>query len=402
MVICLVAAPLILSAGVRQRVKKSLLNQPVFSNLYLRYSKWRYQWRSPSDLGDGKSALEVIIESPMGIGEDALGVIYVSDREGFVWKIEPSGRTSVIAGTGMTTGPSGLPSIPTPAREANLASPEGLVVDPDGNILFADSGNHVVLRIDAKGYLTRLAGTGVQGYNGDGKLGVESSLATPHDVRVDSNGDVYIADVFNHRIRKVDRQGVITTVAGNGVPGYSGDGGPAVNAQLNTPYGILFDRNDNLLIADSENHVIRKVEADGTIRTLAGTGQRGYYGDGGLALEAKFDSPQSLAIDPEDRIYVNDEHNNAIRVIEPDGTVHTLVGIKGPGFSGDGGPAPKAQIADPENVWIRKDGSILITARDNSRLRVVSRDGMIRTFAGKGPTSKHEYFAPISLPTVEP
>ena len=137
----------------------------------------------------------------------------------------------------------------------------------------------------------------------------------------------------------MDGEGIITTVAGTGVPGYSGDGGPAVDAQLNTPYGILFDRDDNLLIADSENHVIRRVGSDGIIRTIAGSGQRGYDGDGGPALSAKFDSPQSLAIDSQGRIYVNDEHNNAIRVLEPDGTVRTLVGTRGPGFSGDGGPA---------------------------------------------------------------
>lgn len=250
--------------------------------------------------------------------------------------------------------------------------------------------------------MTRFAGNGSPGYNGDGKLAAESSLATPYDVHIDSKDNVYIADVFNHRIRKVDGKGIITTVTGTGVPGYSGDGGLAVNAQLNTPYGIFLDRNDNLLIADSENHVIRKVGSDGIIRTFAGSGQRGYDGDGGAALAAKFDSPQSLAIDSQDRIYIGDEHNNAIRILEVDGTLRTLVGTKGQGFSGDGGPASLAQIADPENIWIRKDGSILISARDNSRLRLVSLDGIISTFAGRGPTSKHDYFAPIRLPPVEP
>ena len=216
---------------------------------------------------------------------------------------------------------------------------------------------------------------------------------------IDSKGNVYIADVMNHRIRKVDGEGVITTVAGTGVIGYSGDEGPAVDAQLNTPWGILIDADDHLLIADSENHVIRKVDNDGIIRTIAGSGQRGFDGDGGAALSAKFDAPQALALDSQGRLYIGDEHNNAIRVIELDGSVRTLVGTRGPGFSGDGGPAQLAQIADPENILIRRDGSILITVRDNSRVRLVSPDGMISTFAGKGPTSKHDYFAPISLPT---
>ena len=383
-------------------IKNALRTREPFMGLYLAYSKWRYDWRSPSDLGDGKKALQVIIESPMGIAEDASGVLYVSDREGFIWKIDPSGTATVIAGTGMTTGPRGLPSVRTLAREVDLASPEGLVIDLDGNILFADSANHAILKIDRDGYLSRFAGNGSPGFNGDGKLATESSLATPHDVRLDSKGNVYIADVFNHRIRKVDRQGVITTVAGTGMPGYGGDGSLAVNAQLNTPYGILLDRADNLLIADSENNVVRKVTSDGIITTIAGSGQRGYDGDGGQALAAKFDSPQSLAIDNRSRLYIGDEHNNAIRILESDGKVQTLVGLKGAGFSGDGGPASLAQIADPENICVRRDGSIVISSRDNARLRIVTADGVINTFAGKGPTGKHSYFAPISLPTVEP
>ncbi len=382
-------------------IKRTVKRGPL-KTAYLKYSKWRYDWRSPSDLGDGKNALQVIIESPMGIAEDSSGVIYVSDRDGFVWKIDPSGMATVVAGTGMKTGPGRLPAVRTLAREVDLASPEGLVIDGGGDILFADSANHAILKIDRDGYLTKLAGKGSSGYNGDGKLATESSLATPHDVRVDSKGNVYIADVFNHRIRKVDRKGIITTVAGAGAPGYSGDGSLAVNAQLHTPYGILLDKDDNLLIADSDNNVIRKVTGDGIIRTIAGSGQRGYEGDGGPALKAKFDSPQSLAIDAEGRIYIGDEHNNAIRIVEVDGSVRTLIGTKGPGFSGDGGPAAMAQIADPENIWIRRDASVLITARDNSRVRLISRGGLITTLAGKGPTSKHDYFAPIRLPPVEP
>jgi sugar lactone lactonase YvrE len=338
----------------------------------------------------------------MGIGEDSAGVIYVSDRDGFVWKIEPSGRATVIAGTGMLTAAGGLPEGSNRARDLDLGSPEGLAVNSDGSILLVDSLNNVVLKIDSDGYCARFAGNGSSGYNGDGKRATDSSLAKPYDVRVDSKGMVYIADVFNHRIRRVDQKGIISTVAGTGAPGYSGDGGAAVNAKLNTPYGILFDRNDNLLIADSENHVVRVVGNDGIIRTIAGNGQRGYDGDGGHALQARFDSPQSLGIDAKGHIYIGDEHNNAIRVVDLDGIVRTLVGSKGPGFSGDGAPASMAQIADPENIYVRKDGSILISARDNSRVRMVSEDGKISTFAGRGPTSKHDYFAPIRLPAVDP
>ena len=391
--------PLMLSSTVRG----ALITRWPLKEAYVKYSKWRYNWRGPSDLGDGKNAMQIIIEGPMGLAEDRLGNLYLSDRDSrLVWKIEPSGYAIVIAGTGKTTGSSGLPESRVLAREVDLANPEGLIVDKEGNVLLADSLNHAILKIDSQGYLTRFAGNGQSGFNGDARRATEASLALPYDVRLDSKGNVYIADVMNHRIRKVDNNGLISTVAGTGVAGYSGDGGPAVNAQLNMPYGIVLDKDDNLLIADSDNHVVRQVGSDGVIRTIVGSGQRGFDGDGGPALAAKLDSPQSLAFEMNGRLYIGDEHNNAIRVLELDGTISTLVGSRGPGFSGDGGPAASAQIADPENLCVRKDGSILIAARDNSRLRIISPDGIINTFAGKGPTSKHDYFAPIQLPTVEP
>jgi len=385
------------------QVRQTLRTSKAFQSFYLSYSKWRYKWRSPSDLGSGKDRLEVVIDSPMGIAEDSLGNIYVADREQrVVWKIEPSGRAVIIAGTGMATGAKGLSRARLPAQTVDLASPEGLAIDHQGNLLLADSYNHSILKIDSEGYLTQLAGNGMRGYNGDNLPATEASLNFPYDVRVDSKGNIYIADTWNHRIRKVDGSGVITTVAGNGVAGFSGDGGPADKAQLNTPYGLFLDNADNLLITDSDNNVIRRVGQNGLINSIAGTGERGYDGDGGSALRAKFDSPQSLAMDELGRIYINDEHNNAIRVLDVEGTIRTLIGTRGPGFSGDGGPASAAQIADPENIWVRKDGSILISARDNGRVRIISSDGRISTFAGIGPTSTHDYFAPISLPAATP
>jgi sugar lactone lactonase YvrE len=398
-VVAVLFAPVVLSSTVRHAL---ITHWPV-KEPYLKYSKWRYNWRSPSDLGDGKNAMQVVIEGPMGIGEDRQGNFFVSDREGkLVWKIESSGRAVVIAGTGRPTGSQGLPPGRLIARDVDLSMPEGLVVDQDGSVLLADSYNHVIVRIDQDGYMTRFAGTGERGRGGEGIKATESSLAFPCDIRLDSKGNLFIADLQNHRIRKITRDGLITTVAGTGVPGYSGDGGPAVNAQLNTPYGILLDKDDNLLIADSNNDVIRRVGHDGIIQTIAGTGQEGYDGDGGPARAAKLNTPQALAVDAAGRIYIGDEHNDAIRFLDLDGSLRTLVGSKGPGFSGDGGPAAQAQIADPENLWVRKDGSIVITVRDNARLRIVSPDGIINTFAGKGPTSSHEYYGPITIPSVEP
>lgn len=142
---------------------------------------------------------------------------------------------------------------------------------------------------------------------------------------------------------------------------------------------------------DSDNHVVRAVGRDGTIRTIAGRGERAYDDDGVPALSARLDSRQSLALDEQRRLYIGDEHNHAISVVELDGTVRTLIGRKSPGFSGDGGPAADSQLADPENILVRRDRTILITARDNSLIRMIGPDGIIRTFAGRGPT---RYYAP--------
>jgi sugar lactone lactonase YvrE len=389
---------IILSPRLRRAVREF---GPV-RGVYLRYSKWRYKWRSPADMGDGKTAAEIIIEGPMGVAEDSYGNLFISDREArLIWKITPDGRATVIAGTGMITQAAGLSRDRVLAKEIYFASPEGLAFDREGNLLVADSLNHAILKIDSNGYVTHVAGNGTRGFSGDGKLATEASLAFPYDVRLDSQGSIFVADVFNQRIRKIDSKGIISTVAGNGTSGYSGDGGPAIKAQLGSPYGILLDKDDNLIVADSGNNVLRKVDHSGIIHTFAGNGQQGYEGDGGPALAAKFDSPQSLAQDKQGRIYIGDEHNNAIRVLEPDGTVRTLVGSKGPGFSGDGGPAASAQIADPENICVRKDGTIIITVRDNARVRVIDANGNISTFAGRGPTTKHEYFAPIRLSPID-
>ena len=397
-IVAVLFAPLVLSSKLRRSLIAGPLKEP-----YLKYSKWRHNWRGPSDVGDGKNALHVIIEGPMGIGEDREGNVILSDRQGkFVWKIEKSGRAVVIAGTGRPAGARGLPDDPALATQVDLATPEGLVVDHDGNILLADSYYNAILRIDKGGYLTRFAGTGERGRGAEGVKAVESSFASPCDVRLDSKGNVFVADVGNNRIRKITRDGLVTTVAGSGVPGYRGDGGPALSAQLNSPFGIVLDKDDNLLIADSYNDVIRKVGSDGIIHTIAGNGQEGYEGDRGPARSAKFNTPQSLAVDAEGRIYISDEHNDAIRVVELDGTIRSLIGSKGPGYSGDDGPASQAQIAAPENLWVRKDGSILISVRDNARLRIVSPEGIISTLAGKGPTSMHEYYGPITIPSVEP
>jgi DNA-binding beta-propeller fold protein YncE len=252
-------------------------------------------------------------------------------------------------------------------------------------VYFADSYNHVVLRIDQDGTLRRVAGTGRPGQGNEGVPARESALNQPYDVRVDPAGNLYIADFGNHRVRRVDPDGMIRTVAGTGKPGYSGDGGPATRAQLHGPYGVFPDAKLGLLIADTYNHVIRAVDRRGRIRTLAGTGTRGYGGDGGPALSATFDSPQGLAMTGRGSILVGDEHNHAIRVIEPGGIVRTLGGSGRAGFSPDGTPAEGARLADPENMLPADEGAVLFTEAGSGRVRYVGSDGRLGTLVGAVP-----------------
>jgi sugar lactone lactonase YvrE len=336
---------------------------------------------------DGSSFTRVSpVMDASSVAVDAAGNLYVTDRGWggsgrVVWRLGTDDIARIIAGTGRRgTAPSDVP-----ARQAALGSPQGLCVDTRGRVYFADSYNHVVLRIDQDGTLRRVAGTGRPGHGNDGVPANESALNQPYDVRVDPAGNLYIADFGNHRVRRVAPDGTIRTVAGTGKPGYSGDGGPATRAQLHGPYGVFSDAKLGLLIADTYNHVIRAVDRRGRIRTLAGTGTRGYGGDGGPALSATFDSPQGLAMTSGGSILVGDEHNHAIRVIEPGGMVRLLVGSGRAGFSPDGTPAEGARLADPENMLAADEGAVLFTEAGSGRVRYVGSDGRLGTVVGAAP-----------------
>ena len=219
-------------------------------------------------------------------------------------------------------------------------------------------------------------------------------LDRPCAVRLDSRGRIYVVDHGNHRIRRIGLDGVITTVAGTGSPGYSGDGGPATEARLKGPYGIFVDSKDNLLIADSKNHVIRRVDGTGVIRTIAGTGEPGYSGDGGPAVAAVFDTPQALFVTESGDIYIGDEHNHCIRRIDATGTISTVVGNGDPGFGGDVVEVKEARLNDPEGVWVRPDGTVLVSDADNGRVRALSPSGTVETLAGSAVTTRYTRIAP--------
>ncbi|MFN3649833.1 MAG: hypothetical protein ACK47B_09635 [Armatimonadota bacterium] len=242
----------------------------------------------------------------------------------------------------------------------------------------------------APGVMRSAAGTGQQGYSGDGGPAAQARLDQPFHCSMDRRGNLYVADTFNHCIRKVEADtGVITTVAGTGQKGYSGDGGPATRATLNEPYGVLPDRAGNLFIVDRLNRVVRRVDArTGMISTYAGSGENGYSGDGGPAARAAMKEPNALDFDPSGNLYVADVSDNRIRRVDAKtGIITTAAGTGRREFTGDGGPAAQASIQGARGVAFARDGTMFICEREGNRLRRVDpKTGVITTVAGTGRT----------------
>ena len=270
------------------------------------------------------------------------------------------------------------------AVDATISLVDGIAVAPNGDIAISRRSRNIVSLIDGKGMITDIVGSGGSGYGGDGGPALKANLNLPAGLCYDQQGNLYIADRENHRIRKVDVNGVITTVAGNGVAGFSGDGGPATQASLNLPAGVVVDDKGNLYIADRSNDRIRVVNAKGVIRTFAGNGNEGYNGDSMPALQASIDKPFGLALDNEQNLYIADRGNNRIRKVNKAGTITTVAGDGSFFFSGDNGPAYRASIAGPTGVVVDGQGNVYIADRNNNRIRIVDSIGMIRTLVGTG------------------
>ena len=330
--------------------------------------------------GDGGPAVAAHLLYPTGIAVDGAGNLYVADTDNHrIRRINSSGTITTIAGTGEQ----GFGGDNGPAVEAQLAGPQGMAVDGAGNVYIADFGNHRIRRVDGSGTISTIAGTGEQGSSGDGGPAVAAQLNAPNGVAVDGSGNVYIADTENHRIRRVNVTGTISTFAGTGEGGYSGDGGPPVAAQLHSPRGVAVDGSGNVYIADTENHRIRQVNVTGTISTIAGTGE-GYSGDGGPAVAAQLHSPSSVAVDGAGNVYVADFFNSRIRRVDISGTISTIAGTGRRGYSGDGGPAVAAQLHSPSSVAVDGAGNVYVADFFNSRIRRVDISGTISTIAGTG------------------
>jgi sugar lactone lactonase YvrE len=270
------------------------------------------------------------------------------------------------------------------ATDVSISLVDGVAVSPDGDTYISRRAHNVISRIDQNGLLLNVVGTGASGYSGDGGPATQAQLKVPAGLTFDSRGNLYIADRENHRVRKVDKKGIITTVAGNGTAGFSGDGGPATQASLNLPSGLAVDSKGNLYISDRSNNRVRVVNSKGIIKTIAGNGKDGYHGDNMPALKATLDKPFGLALDKNNNLYIADRGNNRIRKVDGSGLISTVAGDGGFYFIGDNGPAYRASIAGPTDVDVDDKGNIYIADRNNNRIRVVDKLGMIRTLMGTG------------------
>jgi sugar lactone lactonase YvrE len=271
------------------------------------------------------------------------------------------------------------------ANITQIGSPEGIALDVQGNIYFADFTNHQIKRIDRKtGVLSVVAGTGVAGYSGDGGQATQAQLNGPVSLVFSPAGELYFSDYNNSVIRKINLQTqLILTVAGNGSRGFSGDGGSALQAWFNYPYGLAFDSYANLFVADSRNNRVRKIDSAGIVTTVAGT-LLGFSGDGYSAINAKLYYPAGVALDNRNNLYISDTYNQRIRKVNNAGIITTVVGTGVRGYSGDGGQATQAQLYNPAGLVVDNSGNILFADANNNRIRKVDTNGVITTIAGSG------------------
>jgi sugar lactone lactonase YvrE len=267
------------------------------------------------------------------------------------------------------------------ATNASLTEATGVALDAAGNLYIADTLNERVRKVDTNGIITTVAGDGSASYAGDGHAATNASLHYPWDLAFDSVGNLYIADTYNSRIRKVDTNGIITTVAGNGIATFAGDDGAATNASLNYPYGVALDAAGNLYISDGNNNRIREVGPNGIITTVAGGGDGR---DGGAATSASLDNPSQIAFDTVGNLYIADSSDNRIRKMDTNGIITTVAGNGIIGFSGDGGAATNARLSYPTGVALDADGNLYIVDFGNNRIREANTNGMITTVAGGG------------------
>ena len=322
--------------------------------------------------GDGGQAATAELNYPWGVSVDAAGNLYISDQyNGRIRKVAAAtGIIATVAGGG-----SASPGDGGQATSASLNTPLGAAVDGSGNLYIADNGNCRIRRVAAAtGIITTAAGNGTN-YSGDGNPATSAQLWMPFGMAVDGSGNLYIPDLYNRRVRKVSAAtGVVTTVAGNGSYGYSGDGGPATSAKLSAVYSVAVDASGNLYIGDNDSQRVRKVTPNGVITTVAGFGTQGYWGDGGPATSALLNDPDGVAVDSAGSIYIVDG-NQTVRKVAANGTIATIAGTGYWGYQGDGGPAASALFDGPERLAVDAAGNVYVADTYNNVIRLLAPEG---------------------------
>ncbi len=373
--------------------------------------------------GDAGAATSAELHNPSDVILDSKGNVYIADTaNALVRQVTTDGIMHTFAGKPGTIGFSGDNG---PATSAGLLAPVALALDSSGNLFFAEQGDSRIRKVDTSGNITTVAGNGTANFAGDGGQATIAQLNSPSGLAVDSSGNLYIADSVNLRIRKV-ASGTISTVAGNGFLSSSGDNGPAINAQMDSPQGVAVDSAGNLYIADTANNVVRRVTRDGIIVRFAGNGTAGFGGDNGAAAGAQLSTPLGLAVSASGNVYIADALNGRVRAVSPagtitsaggstslgtpagvavdasgnlfvadfanhrvrkvaaDGTVSTVAGSGSQGYAGDGGPATSAQLNLPRGVAVDAAGNLYIADTGNNVVRRVDTKGTISTIAGNG------------------
>ncbi|KAG2389232.1 hypothetical protein C9374_014632 [Naegleria lovaniensis] len=388
---------------------------------------------TPGFSGDNIPATSAKIYNPTSVAVNSVGELFITDsNNNRIRKVSTSGIISTIAGTGI----SGFSGDNGPATSAQIFNPHSVAVNSigevffadfnnrrirkittdgnivtiagnsnygripienmfvssftyvtalsDGGMLFSDTANHIVRRIHADNTVTTVAGNVLSGFAGDNGPATTARLNAPRGVAVNSAGEVFIADFSNHRVRKVSTDGIISTIAGTGISGFSGDNGPATSAQLFNPYSVAMNSVGEVFVADSNNHRIRKVSTSGVISTIAGIGVAGFVGDNGPATSARLNSPRGVVVNSAGEVFIADYNNHRIRKVSTDGIISTIAGTGIGGFSGDNGPATSAQLNYPTSVAVNSAGELFIADYNNRRIRKVTTDGNMITIAGTG------------------
>ena len=316
--------------------------------------------------GDGGPATFAAINHAKGMAFDASGRLYIADVDNWrVRMVNSAGVITTLAGNGddSFSGDGGL------AINAAFSDLSSVAVDTSGNLYVADSSNRRVRKVTPAGIVTTIAGIGVEGFSGDGGPATAAMLGRPIALVLDPAGNLYIADSTEQRIRKIDVNGIITTFAGNGVNGYAGDGGPAINASFAFPIGMTRDLAGNIYVADGNNERIRKITPGGIISTFAGNGEEGFAGDGGPAINATLNIPSDVAVDAAGNVYIADAGNNRVRKVDTSGNISTVAGIGMNGFAGDGGPSTQAMLNYPWGLVTDSLGNVYIADMANNRIR---------------------------------